>query len=121
MNKAILVGRLTKDPEIRVTQQQKSAGRFSVACNRGREAVDFIDCVAFDRKAELLEKYFHKGDRIGVVGSIKTGSYTDKEGRKVRTTEVYVDEIEFLQDKPKQQSLDEYGIPVNADDEDLPF
>jgi len=102
MNKVVLVARLTKDPEIRVTQQQKTVGRFSVACNRGREAVDYIDCVAFDRKAELLEKYFHKGDRIGVIGSIKTGSYTDKENRKVRTFEVYVDEIEFLKDKKEE-------------------
>ena len=102
MNKAILVGRLTKDPEIRVNQDQKTIGRFSVAVNRVREGTDFLNCVAFDRKAELLEKYFRKGDRIGVLGSIRTGSYTNREGQKVNTTEILVDEIEFLQDKREE-------------------
>jgi single-strand DNA-binding protein len=102
MNKAILVGRLTKDPEIRVTENQKTIARFTVAVNRVKEGADFLNCVAFDRKAELLEKYFHKGDRIGVIGSIRIGSYTNKEGQKVNTTEIMVDEIEFLQDKREE-------------------
>lgn len=102
MNNVQLVGRLTKDPEIRViAESQKSVARFIVAVNRNRNEADFISCVAFDKKAELLEKYFHKGDRIGVIGSIKTGSY-EKDGRKVYTTEIYVDKIEFLQDKREE-------------------
>ena len=107
MNKAILVGKLTKDPEIRVNQDQKTIARFSVAVNRVKEGADFLNCVAFDRKAELLEKYFHKGDRIGVIGSIRTGSYTNREGQKVNTTEIMVDEIEFLQDKKEAPGVDD--------------
>lgn len=98
MNRVIIVGRLTKDPEIRVTEAQKTIGRFTVAVNRNKNEADYINCVAFDRRAELLEKYFHKGDRIGVFGSIKTGSY-EKDGRRISTFDIVVDEIEFLQDK----------------------
>ena len=98
MNRVIIVGRLTKDPEIRVTEAQKTIGRFTVAVNRNKNEADYINCVAFDRRAELLEKYFHKGDRIGVFGSIKTGSY-EKDGRRIATFDIVVDEIEFLQDK----------------------
>lgn len=102
MNNVQLVGRLTKDPEIRViAESQKSVARFTVAVNRNKTDADFIPCVAFDKKAELLEKYVHKGDRIGVIGSIKTVSY-EKDGHKVYTTDVYVNEIEFLQDKKEE-------------------
>ena len=104
MNRVIIVGRLTKDPEIRVTEAQKTIGRFTVAVNRNKNEADYINCVAFDRRAELLEKYFHKGDRIGVFGSIKTGSY-EKEGRRISTFDIVVDEIEFLQDR-KQPGVD---------------
>lgn len=124
MNKWIGVGRLTKDPEIRVTQEQKSIGRIIVAINRNRQDADFISCIAFDKKAELLEKYFRKGDRIGIVGSIRTGSYKNRDGQTVYTTDVMVDEIEFLQDKkqePRQATFDDYSAPEDVDDADLPF
>lgn len=124
MNKWIGVGRLTKDPEIRVTQEQKSIGRITVAINRNRKDADFISCIAFDKKAELLEKYFRKGDRIGIVGSIRTGSYKNRDGQTVYTTDVMVDEIEFLQDKkqePRQATFDDYSAPEDVDDTDLPF
>ena len=110
---------MTKDPEIRVNQEQKNIGRFTIAVNRNKKEADFINCVALDRKAELLEKYFRKGDRIGVVGRIQTGSYTNRDGQKVYTTDIFVEEIEFLQDKKKEEKEDEVFLPV--DDEELPF
>ena len=106
MNKLILVGRLTKDPEIRVNNDQKGIAKFTVAVNRNKNEADFIRCVAFDRKAELLEKYFHKGDRIGVTGRLQIGSYTNREGQTIPTAEIMVEEIEFLQDK-KQEGVDD--------------
>ena len=102
MNKVILVGRITRDPEIRVNQEQKEIARFTVAINRNKRETDFINCVAFDKKAELLEKYFKKGDRIGITGRLQIGSYTNKEGQKIGTADIIVDEIEFLQDKREE-------------------
>ena len=132
MNVWIGVGRLTADPEIRVASEtQKTIARFSVAINRNKKDADFINCVAFDKTAELLEKYFHKGDRIGIQGRIQTGSYKNRDGQTVRTTEVMVSSIEFLHDKkaeaepartsytePVQQSFVDLG---EVDDDDLPF
>lgn len=98
MNSWVGVGRLTKDPDVRVTEDQKTIARFSIAINRNKKDTDYINCVAFGKTAELVEKYFHKGDRIGVFGSIRTGSY-EKDGKKITTFDIVVDEIEFLQDK----------------------
>ena len=112
MNRTTLVGRLTKDPDVRVTEDQKTIARFTLAINRNKKDTDYIPCVAFNKTAELVEKYFHKGDRIGVWGSIRTGKY-EKDGRTVYTTDVYVDEIEFLQDK-KEAGVDNnpfLGLP----------
>lgn len=98
--------------------------RFSIAISMGRDQVEYINCTAFDKKAELLEKYFKKGDRIGVIGRIHNGSYTNKDGQKVTATEIWVDEIEFLQDKreePRQGTLDFTAPQDVQDDEDLPF
>lgn len=113
MNKVILIGRLARDPEVRYSQGsegQFAIARFSVAVDRrGRrnqnseeQSADFISCVAFRQQAELLEKYFKKGNRIGIVGHIQTGSYTNKDGQKVYTTDVMVDEIEFVESKGAQ-------------------
>lgn len=102
MNNWSGAGRLTRDPEIRVTETQKTVARFTVAINRSKTEADFIRCVAFDKEAEFLEKYFHQGDRIGVTGSIRTGSYTNKDGQKVQTTEIYANKVEFLQDKREE-------------------
>ena len=111
MNNVALAGRLTRDPEIRITQDQKSIARFTVAINRNRTDADFIRCVAFDKKAELLEKHFRMGDRIGLIGSIRTGYYTNRDGNKVETTEIIVNEIDFLQDKPKEAIPEEDDNP----------
>ena len=107
MNKVQLVGRLTRDPEIRYSQGENATAtaRFSVAVNRrfknseGNYDADFINCVAFGKSAEFVEKYFKKGMAIGLTGRIQTGSYTNKDGQKVYTTDVVVEETEFVENK----------------------
>ena len=101
MNKVILVGRLTKDPENR-TSGDTTVTRFSVAVNRnfknanGEYEADFPNCIAFGKTAEFVEKYFKKGDAIGISGRLQTGSYTNKNGDKVYTTDVVIDTVEFV-------------------------
>lgn len=106
MNKVILMGRLTKDPEIRYSQGEKSTAvaRFTLAVDRkfkqeGQPNADFINCIAFGKLGEFAEKYLHKGTKIVVVGRIQTGSYTNKDGQKVYTTDVVVEEQEFAESK----------------------
>ncbi len=106
MNKVILIGRLTRDPEVRYSQNENSTAiaRYSLAVDRrfkreGEPDADFISCVAFGKAAEFVEKYFHKGTKIAVVGHLQTGSYTNKDGQKVYTTEVMVEEQEFAESK----------------------
>ena len=109
MNKVILMGRLTRDPEVRYsnTDSQMAIGRYTLAVDRrGRRAegsdqptADFIPCVAFGKAAEFAEKYFRQGMRVLVSGRIQTGSYTNKEGQKVYTTEVILDDQEFADSK----------------------
>ena len=108
MNKVILMGR---DPEIRYSQGERSTAvaRYSLAVNRtfkrdGDPDADFINCVAFGRQAEFAEKYFHKGIRIVITGRIQTGSYTNKDGVKVYTTDVVVEEQDFAESKAAASS-----------------
>lgn len=133
MNKVILVGRIVRDPETR-QNGDSSVTRFSVAVNRkfknaeGGYDADFPNCVAFGKTAEFIEKYFHKGMAIGITGRIQTGSFTNKDGVKVYTTDVVVDEAEFVESKntatdstptPKDDGF--MSIPDNVEDEGLPF
>ena len=106
MNKVILMGRLTRDPEIRYSQGERSTAvaRYSLAVNRtfkrdGDPDADFINCVAFGRQAEFAEKYLRKGTKIALTGRIQTGSYTNRDGQKVYTTDVVVEEQEFAESK----------------------
>lgn len=109
MNKAILMGRLTRDPEVRYSQGENSLAiaRYTLAVDRRQtrnnggdeQTADFINCVAFGRSGEFAEKYLRKGTKICVSGRIQTGSYTNKEGVKVYTTEVIVDDQEFAESK----------------------
>ena len=106
MNKVILMGRLTRDPEIRYSQGERSTAvaRYSLAVNRtfkrdGEPDADFINCVAFGRTGEFIERYGHKGTKFVVEGRIQTGSYTNRDGVKVYTTEVVVEEQEFAESK----------------------
>ena len=136
MNNVSLVGRLTRDPEVRYSKSNTSLAvtRFSIAVDRrfkkeGQADVDFINCVAFGKTGEFVEKYFSKGQRIGLVGRIQTGSYTNKEGQKVYTTDIVAENVEFVESK----KADYQGPPKGADvgdgfvnipdgiDEELPF
>ena len=107
MNKDILMGRLTRDPEVRYSQGENSMAiaRYTIAVDRrvrrdgDQQTADFINCVAFGRSGEFAEKYFHKGIKIAVTGRIQTGSYTNKDGQRVYTTDVIVEEQEFAESK----------------------
>ncbi len=107
MNKVILMGRLTRDPEVRYSQgeQATAVARYTLAVDRrfrrdnDQQTADFINCVAFGRSGEFAEKYFHKGIKIAITGRIQTGSYTNQEGQKVYTTDVVVEEQEFAESK----------------------
>ena len=108
MNKVILMGRLTRDPEVRYSQGENSTAiaRYTLAVDRrfrrnndGEQTADFIGCVAFGRSAEFAEKYFRQGLKVIVTGRIQTGSYTNRDGVKVYTTEVVVEEQEFAESK----------------------
>lgn len=107
MNKVILMGRLTRDPEVRTTQGENpiTIARYTLAVDRRfnrnneEQAADFISCVAFGRAGEFAEKYFRKGIKIAITGRIQTGSYTNKDGVKVYTTDVVVEEQEFAESK----------------------
>ena len=111
MNKVVLVGRLTRDPEVRYSQGNNATAvaRYTVAVDRrfkrdGEPTADFIPCVVFGRSAEFAEKYFRQGMRISVSGRIQTGSYTNREGQKVYTTEVVVEDQEFAESKASSDS-----------------
>ena len=103
MNKVELVGRLTKDPEVKLTSNQTQFCNFTIAVDRrfkdanGQRQADFINCVAWRQTAVFIQKYFRKGNRIGLVGSIQTRSYDDQSGQKKFITEVVVDEAEFVE------------------------
>lgn len=101
MNKVILIGRLTKDPDVRRSQEGKAIARYTLAVDRwGKEkAADFIQCVAFDKKGEFAEQYLRKGMKIAITGRIQTGKYTNKDGQTVYTTDVIIDEQEFCESK----------------------
>ena len=134
MNQVILVGRLTKDPEIKYGNNGATITRFSVAVDRryskeGEQSADFINCVAFGKTAEFIEKYFKKGNRIAIVGRIQTGSYKKQDGTTVYTTDVIVENVEFVESKNSsggnaaQASSNDDGFMNIPDipDEELPF
>lgn len=144
MNKVALVGRLTRDPELRTTANGVSVCTFTVAVNRrfrnaqGEYEADFISCVAWRQQAEFLAKYFAKGRMVGICGSIQTRNY-EKDGQRVYVTEVSVDEVHFVDSKGSQPqdsvssahsapaadanafSTDAGFMPMPSADDDLPF
>ena len=137
MNKAIIIGRLVADPEIRYTQGNEpiAIARYRLAVDRrfkkeGEQTADFIPCIAFSKLADFSKNYLKKGTKIAVVGRIQTSNYTNKEGQKVYTTDIVVEECEFAESKaasgtaqtnPQTAPDDEFvPIPDNITD-DLPF
>ena len=151
MNKVSLTGRLVRDPETRYSNGEKATAiaRFSLAVNRqfakkdsGQPTADFINCVAFGKTGEFVEKYFRKGMKADICGRIQTGSYNDKDGRKVYTTDIVVEDIEFGESKSSNQAqnstpmqnnnapVSQLGMATDSDgfmsipdgiDEELPF
>ena len=150
MNKVILMGSLTRDPDIRYSQGGMAVARYTLAVDRrfsrsnengNDQTADFISCVAFGRSAEFAEKYLHQGIKIAVTGRIQTGSYTNRDGQKVYTTDVVVEDQEFAESKnassqnagassyrpesrPQPSSAVDDGfmnIPDGVEDEGLPF
>lgn len=125
MNKVILVGNLTKDPELITTNNGTSVARFTLAVQRkytneqGEKEADFINCVVWRNQADNLYKYCHKGDKIGVVGAIQTRSYDGQDGTKKYATEVVADEIEFINTKKADSDGADKNKPI--DDDNLPF
>lgn len=135
MNKFIGIGRLTADPEVRYSGEMPIAS-FNVAIDRkykrdGEPTADFLKCTAFKGQAEFIEKYFRKGQRIAFVGHIQTGSYTNKEGQKVYTTSIIIDEVEFVESKNTNQGLEQTALESTSNngfvnipdgiDTELPF
>ena len=143
MNRVILMGRLTRDPEVRYSQGERSVAiaRYTLAVEGSDQTADFINCVAFDRAGEFAEKYFRQGMRVLVSGRLQTGSYVNKDGQRVYTTEVILDDQEFADSKGAASDMGGYGqsapsqrpaptsaigdgfmnIPDGVEDEGLPF
>lgn len=144
MNKVILMGRLTRDPEIRTSvATNTTTARLTLAVDRRfkkegeQQTADFINCIAFGKTAEFIERYLHQGTKIAVVGRIQTGSYTNKDGQKVYTTDVVIEECEFAESKnstgssssqpasnmsaPAMASDGFMNLPLGVEDEGLPF
>lgn len=117
MNKVELVGRLTKDPEIKLTYNQTQYCQFTVAVDRkfkdanGQRQADFINCLAWKNTAVFIQKYFHKGNRIGLVGCIQTRSYDDQNGQKHFVMEVIADEVEFVESQNTSQVQNYAPVP----------
>lgn len=137
MNKVILMGRLTRDPEVRYSQGERSMAiaKYMLAIDRRKTqqnsnpGADFINCVAFDRAGEFAEKYFRQGLRVLISGHLQTGSYTNKDGQKVYTTDVIVESQEFADSRRDGSGAGSRGskdddfmnIPDNVEDGGLPF
>lgn len=145
MNKIILIGRLTKDVELRYTTSDVAVANFSLAVNRdfknqnGETETDFINCVAYRKLAETISKYVKKGDKLGVDGRLQTRTYENNEGKKVFVSEVVVNGIEFLEAKKEKSASNEevsgtdasnefendpfadFGESITIDENDLPF
>ena len=143
MNRVILMGRLTRDPEVRYSQSERTMtiAKYTLAVDRrsrrsqgdNEQTADFIKCVAFDRAGEFAEKYFRQGMRVLISGRIQTGNYINKDGIKVYTTDIIVDDQEFADSKgtasggqassrPEPADADGFvNIPDNLEDDNLPF
>ena len=122
MNHIDIIGRLTADPELRHTQNGIPVASFTLAVDRPhvKETTDFINCVAWRQTGEFVAQYFSKGRKMGVSGILTTRRYEDKDGNKRTATEVVVDQVDFCDDKKPESQPTEF-VPVEVDDEELPF
>ena len=125
MNKVILMGRLTKDPEVKYTQQNVAVARYSIAVARrlqqkGQPEVDFINCIAFGKSAEFAQKYLNKGKQIAITGRIQVHTWENENGQKQWSTEVIVEEQYFADSKAKETEENGFDT-VDENDDDLPF
>lgn len=127
MNKVILMGRLTKDPEIRYTQEHLAVARYTLAVNRrfqqqGQTEVDFIPCIAFGKTAQFAEKYFSKGQQIAITGRLQIRSWENESGQRQWNTEVVVEEQYFAGSKKQETNSDTpKGLYPASEEEELPF
>ena len=133
MNKTILMGRITKDIELRQTQSGTAVASFTIAVNRrftkeGQQNADFINCVAWKQQAEFISKHFGKGRMIGIVGNLQSRSWEGQDGKKQYATDVVVDEVYFTGEKKEEATTGNSGAdvfggfaPADTDDGDLPF
>lgn len=139
LNRTVIVGRLTRDPDLRYTPNGVAVSNFTVAVNRpfknqsGENEADFINCVTWRKQAENLANYMQKGSQVGVDGRLQTRTYEDKGGKTVFVTEVLADSVQFLETKKQQQQqpgkteqsnsspFQDKGEPINIGDDDLPF
>ncbi|WP_214527099.1 single-stranded DNA-binding protein [Staphylococcus pseudintermedius] len=142
LNRVVLVGRLTKDPEFRTTPSGVSVATFTLAVNRnyknknGEQQADFINCIVFRKQAENVNNYLSKGNLAGVDGRLQSRSYENQEGRRIFVTELICDSVQFLESKNNNQSNNQQqrgqapaqdnpftnaNNPIDIDDEDLPF
>ena len=143
MNNVCILGRLTKDVDLRMTNSGLAVGRFSIAVDRklskekrmeaennNQPTVDFINCIAFKRTAEVIEQYFHKGNKIAIMGHIQTGSYENQQGQRIYTTDVIVDSFDFVETNSNSSTNTNQGYSNPTDlgmsgqgsfDSDLPF
>lgn len=122
MNIVTLIGRLTKDPEVKFGNNGKACARFTLAITRtlNKEEADFINCVAFGKTAELIGEYLKKGNKLGLVGRLQVGSY-EKDGEKRLTTDVIVDYIEFLESKSESSTSNEGKKEISKKSEEIPY
>ena len=141
MNKVVLIGRVTADPELRYTASDRAFTRFTLAVNRtyknedGETTADFISCVAWEKRAETIAQYVRKGNRLGIAGKIQTGSYEKEDGSRGYMTDVIVSELEFLENKSREERpapeysekayeedpFADFGDSIEITDDDLPF
>ena len=105
MNTCVLLGRITNDLEIKSTNNDKKYTKFILACRRNEKESDFISCIAWNKTAEFITKYMKKGSQVCVSGRIQTGSYDDKDGKRVYTTDVFVEEVDFADSKKEENNV----------------
>ena len=115
MNNIILIGRITKDPELKYTNNGKGNTRFTLAVQRNKDEADFINCVAWEKTAETITEYFRKGSQIAIQGAIRTGSY-EKDGRTIYTTDVWVYKFDFIGNSNSSNNQNK-----KEEDKDFPF